>query len=1263
MTQTTRLAPQRRPGLQTFRGALQRLTMTLMLVMLTTIGVWASPSDNWSSNKASSFSVIDESAKTISITSGAELALLAYNTRNNSQYYSGYTITLTCDLDMSAHNWDGPIGKSNDGFQGTFDGAGHTISGITLRKVSGYSYQGLFGYLNGGTIKNLTLENSTITAQSYVGGIVGYNYGGTIQNCHVLATVSVLNEESSANYHGGIAGRNTGTITGCTSAATVIDGNNTSCEGYGGIVGLLDDPGTVTNCHYYGNSVSGYSGRFGAIVGKILDNGVAVSNCYYTISGIGGIGNSYIGKYTPTVTNVSYGNQLTLGENITTSTAATTFTVPTHDELNSGGTAFEAVAARTYSFYVTGQTITLGYSGSGDVVYAVNGESIEGNTFTMPDGGATVSLYTDAGTAPTISGLTYNSTYGYYGISDAAALNALANYVNSGNNASGLRFKQTADIDMNSVNYTPIGKDANNTFNGTYDGSGYVILNISLNATSMSGLFGELKGTVKNVNLKDCSFSGTNAGGIAGYMNGGTIDNCTVIGGTVSCGNNDYSGGIVGYFYAGTVKDCFAANTVSAYSANSGQNGPVVGIVGSSAGYTDNNYYTTAVSDGNSTGTQVSGGFITAGEGVTIGSGVWRTIGKTAANTYYFGKQDDVITFTAEVPTSTMKKFATTAGTLAGTVTAGTVTLTMPAEAVTVSLASVMPTITVAETIYTGSALTPSITVKDGDTTLEADTHYTVGEYSNNINAGTNTATVTITGKGIYLGTASQTFTISPASVTLTANSGTELYDGTEKTITGFTCSVDGLTFTGVSASGSGTDAGEYDVTFSGVTINTTTDDTGNYVVTGTTNGKLTIMPISGNCGTTGSESSVTWSYDVNTKALTISGTGAMMYYGLTNDYLHSTAPWSAYDSEIETVVVEDGVTSVGAYAFARCSQLTSVSLPASVFQIDQAAFYNSNVIRVDIPSTAIVTLGANAFDYTPTALQIAVPANLLKTYQEATNWSTYATKLEGVLSETTGFATTFATGNYEYSRTFKCGTAATLCLPFELSSAQISPFGKVYRFDGVDKETEPKWTVVMREEDPSNLVTGNLAANTPYLFVPYILDGKSKGDAMPITFTGKVTTAENAGYASKAEGTDGAYWTFQGVYYSLAWNDGDANLGKIYGFAAQSYDGGSYTVSPGDFVKAMAGASIKPFRAFLQYTSAPLSASRRVGADELPSSMTVRLINANGEVTTIGNLDTRTGEIDFDSDAWYSLDGHKLEAKPTQKGLYIYKGKKVVIK
>ena len=422
----------------------------------------------------------------------------------------------------------------------------------------------------------------------------------------------------------------------------------------------------------------------------------------------------------------------------------------------------------------------------------------------------------------------------------------------------------------------------------------------------------------------------------------------------------------------------------------------------------------------------------------------------------------------------------------------------------------------------------------------------------------------------------------------------------------------------------------------------------------------------SGNCGTTGSENSVTWSYNPTTKTLTISGTGQMMYYGSAlggdNKY-HSTAPWSYLDSEIQKVIVEDGVTYIGSYAFAYCTALTSVSLPASVIQMgNYVCCYDSKLLRIDIPNaTGVVSLGTGGFDDTPSGLVIAVPANLLKTYKGTTNWSGYAAKLEGVLSETTGFDTNFATGNYEYKRTFNCGVAATLCLPFELSSAQISPYGTVYTFDGVDKTTEPKWTVVMQETDPSNLVTGNLAANTPYLFVPYILAGKSKGDAMPLIFTGEVATAANAGYTSKAEGTAGAYWTFQGVYYNVAWNDGNENLGKVYGFAARDYT----NVNPGDFVKAAAGASIAPFRAFLQYTPAPSNAPRRGVADNevLPSRMSVRLVNADGTVTAIGTMDTKTGEVRFDNDAWYTLDGRRLNSTPGTRGIYIKNGKKIILK
>lgn len=173
-------------------------------------------------------------------------------------------------------------------------------------------------------------------------------------------------------------------------------------------------------------------------------------------------------------------------------------------------------------------------------------------------------------------------------------------------------------------------------------------------------------------------------------------------------------------------------------------------------------------------------------------------------------------------------------------------TLTGYAKSPTASAKLVLnPTITLASSTYTytGSAIMPAVSsVMDGETPIDA-SEYTVS-YNNNINAG-NSATVNIVDKegGDYIVYGSTTFTINPANVTLTANSDTKAYDGTEKTINGFTCSVEGLTFAGVTASGSGTNIGEYPVTFTGVTIGTTKDTSRNYVVNETVNGTLTITP------------------------------------------------------------------------------------------------------------------------------------------------------------------------------------------------------------------------------------------------------------------------------------------------------------------------------------------------------------------------------------------------------------------------------------
>ena len=151
------------------------------------------------------------------------------------------------------------------------------------------------------------------------------------------------------------------------------------------------------------------------------------------------------------------------------------------------------------------------------------------------------------------------------------------------------------------------------------------------------------------------------------------------------------------------------------------------------------------------------------------------------------------------------------------------------------------------DVIYNGQEQKQPVTVMtvpgEGEEakTLTEGTDYTV-TYSDDVtNAGT--VTVTITGIGNYTGTVTRTYNILPAPVSLTANSGTETYSGNEQTVSGFTSSVNGLTFDGVTASGRGTDAGNYPVTFTGVTVGETKDKTGNYVVTLATPGALAITP------------------------------------------------------------------------------------------------------------------------------------------------------------------------------------------------------------------------------------------------------------------------------------------------------------------------------------------------------------------------------------------------------------------------------------
>ena len=158
---------------------------------------------------------------------------------------SDINITLDKNIDLTGKDWT-PIGTDYDNsYKGTFDGGGHTITGLTF--TTNDQYVGLFGYLNrAGTVKNVVMEGVQITCnQIYggsIGGVVGFSWG-TIENCSVSGSVS------GTVYVGGVVGDQIGgSITGCSSSATVK-----GTVDVGGVAGQTNSSATLTACYATGN--------------------------------------------------------------------------------------------------------------------------------------------------------------------------------------------------------------------------------------------------------------------------------------------------------------------------------------------------------------------------------------------------------------------------------------------------------------------------------------------------------------------------------------------------------------------------------------------------------------------------------------------------------------------------------------------------------------------------------------------------------------------------------------------------------------------------------------------------------------------------------------------------------------------------------------------------------------------------------------------------------------------------------------------------
>ena len=232
-----------------------------------TIGSWA---DGGGESGAAELGYIyDSNTKTYTVYNAD--GLLAWN--EAAQKDRSINCTLTADIDLTGKGWT-PIGTDYDNsYTGTFDGGGHTITGLTV--TTNDKYAGLFGYIGeAGTVKNVVMEGVNNHSLGYAGGVVGFSRGGTIENCSVSGSVS------GTLCAGGVVGAQWGaSITGCSSSATVK-----GTRYVGGVAGETNASATMVACYATGNVTIELGHRDRVDVGGLVGMNVGSSllACYAT---------------------------------------------------------------------------------------------------------------------------------------------------------------------------------------------------------------------------------------------------------------------------------------------------------------------------------------------------------------------------------------------------------------------------------------------------------------------------------------------------------------------------------------------------------------------------------------------------------------------------------------------------------------------------------------------------------------------------------------------------------------------------------------------------------------------------------------------------------------------------------------------------------------------------------------------------------------------------------------------------------------------
>ena len=464
-----------------------------------------------------------------------------------------------------------PIGNSIDNpYEGTFNGDGHTISGLYINNSTA-DYQGLFGYVgSSGEIEYLTVSGD-INGNNYVGGVVGLNLG-SVENCHNIGEVS-------GTGVGGVVGWNdSGTVKNCYNIGEVSGPDSVNGEtivNVGGVVGSNSFSASVTNCYNTGTFSGPDSGSGNSVGGVVGYNyhGASVENCYNTGSVSGGM---YVGGVGGVVGYNYHGASVKNCYNTGTVTG------PDSDSgsyvggvvgLNSSGDS--SASASVTNCYNTG-TVTGPDSGSDSYVGGVVGS----NSFS-----ASVTNCYNTGTVSGPDNVNGETTVNVGGVVGQNFSASVTNCYNTGE-VSGL--DSGSDSNVGGVVGQNFGGTVENCYNiGEVSGNRYV-----------GGVVGYNFSSGGSGNVTNCYNTGTVSGPYSGHSNqvGGVV-------GQNFGGTGDYVGGVVGYNSSiGNVKNCYNTGKVIGSSV-----GGVVGDNHSSGIVTDCYFLTgTAASGiGNGSGEEI----------------------------------------------------------------------------------------------------------------------------------------------------------------------------------------------------------------------------------------------------------------------------------------------------------------------------------------------------------------------------------------------------------------------------------------------------------------------------------------------------------------------------------------------------------------------------------------------------------------------------------------------------------------------------------